>query len=210
MNLHKPLQNYLDELSSNSPTPGGGNVAALCGVLASSLGQMVCNLTIGKKKYLDFESGAKDILIELENLKKEFLTLAEKDNEAFDRVMDAFKLPKDNEAQIAFRKSAIEKATLEAAFIPEEVIIKCNVLIPLLNEIAEKGNQNSLSDAGVAISLTTAAAEGAFLNVAINCSGLTNQITAREFLKKSEIIYNEVKEKSRIIINAIIKKMINH
>ncbi len=210
MNLQKTIKSYLEELSSNSPTPGGGNVAALCGAVASSLGQMVCNLTIGKKKYLEFEPEAKGLLVRFENLKKEFLVLAEKDNEAFDRVMDAFKLPKESEAQIAFRKSAIEKATLEAAFIPEEVIIKCNQLMPLLKEVAEKGNQNSLSDAGVAISLSAAAAEGAFLNVAINCSGLTNKITAQEFLKKSEIIYHEVKEKSQSIIGGIVKKLVNN
>lgn len=210
MDLQKTIKSYLEELSSNSPTPGGGNVAALCGAVASSLGQMVCNLTIGKKKYLEFEPEAKDLLVRFENLKKEFLVLAEKDNEAFDRVMDAFKLPKESEAQIAFRKSAIEKATLEAAFIPEEVIIKCNQLMPLLKEVAEKGNQNSLSDAGVAISLSAAAAEGAFLNVAINCSGLTNKITVQEFLKKSEIIYHEVKEKSQSIIGGIVKKLVNN
>ncbi len=209
MEIEKSLKTYIDELSSNSPTPGGGNVAALCGVLASSLGQMVCNLTIGKKKYLHFEQGAKENLTKLENLKKEFLTLAEKDNEAFDRVMDAFKLPKENDEQIAFRKEAIEKATMEAAFVPEEVIRKCGQLLPIVNELAEKGNQNSLSDAGVAISLTAASAEAAFLNVAINCSSLANQITAKEFLKKSEIIYLEVKEKSREMINSIINKMIN-
>ncbi len=209
MELQITLKEYLDKLSSNSPTPGGGNVAALCGVLASSLGQMVCNLTVGKKKYLQFEKEAKENLIKLENFKKEFLSLAEKDNEAFDRVMDAFKLPKDNEDQNAFRKTAIEKATFEAAFVPEEVIIKCSQLLPVIIELTEKGNQNSLSDTGVAISLTAAAAEAAFLNVAINCSSLTNQITAKEFLKKSEIIYLEVKEKSGGMIYSILNKMIN-
>ena len=209
MDLQKSLQKYLEELSSNSPTPGGGNVAALCGVLASSLGEMVCNLTIGKKKYLDFESEAKDLLLKFESLKKEFLTLAERDNEAFDRVMDAFKLPKENEAQKAFRNSAIDHATMEAAFVPEEIIIKCSELLPLLEGIAENGNQNSLSDAGVAISLASTAAEGAFLNVAINCSGLSNQVTAKEFLKKSEFIYQEVKEKSQSLNKEIIRKMIN-
>ncbi len=209
MDMQKSLKNYLEELSSSSPTPGGGNVAALCGVLASSLGEMVCNLTIGKKKYLNFEIEAKDLREKFESFKKDFLILAERDNEAFDRVMDAFKLLKETEAQKAFRNSAIEHATLEAALVPEEVIIKCNELLPLLEIIAEKGNQNSLSDAGVAISLATTAAEGAFLNVAINCSGLTNQVTAKEFLKKSEFIYHQIKEKSASIILKIISKMTN-
>ncbi len=207
MNLQKSMQNYFEELSSSSPTPGGGNVAALCGVIASSLGEMVCNLSIGKKKYLNFEPEAKDLLTKLENFKKEFLTLAERDNEAFDRVMDAFKLPKETDAQKVFRSSAIDHATMEAALVPEEVILKCKELLPILETISEKGNQNSLSDTGVAISLISTAAEGAFLNVAINCSGLSNQVTAQEFLKKSEFIYNEIKEKSSRLISQLIKRM---
>jgi len=207
MNLQKSLQNYLDDLSSNAPTPGGGNVAALCGILASSLGQMVCNLTIGKKRYLDFEEEAKDIAGKLQELQDHFLTLAKKDNDAFDSVMAAFKLPKETEAQKSFRKNEIEKATMEAAIVPAEVIIKCNQLLPYLDTISQKGNQNSLSDAGVAISLTATSAEGAYLNVAINCSGLSNQITANEFLKKSEIIYLEIKEYSETLIKRIIKSM---
>ena len=207
MELKKSLQNYIDELSSNSPTPGGGNVAALCGVLASSLGEMVCNLTIGKKKYLDFESEVKELKNKFETFKKDFLTLAERDNEAFDRVMDAFKLPKETEAEKAFRSSAIDHATIEAAYVPEEVIIKCKEIIPLLKTIAEKGNQNSVSDAGVAISLVSAAAEGAFLNVAINCSGLSNRETANKLLTKSEMIYHEIKENSARLTSQIIKRM---
>lgn len=209
MDLQKTLNTYLDELSSSSPTPGGGNVAAMCGVLASSLGEMVCNLTIGKKKYLNFELEAKELLTKFESFKKDFLLLAERDNEAFNRVMDAFKLPKETAEQKSFRDSEIERATLEAAFVPEEVIIKCKELLPHLEKIAEKGNQNSLSDAGVAISLVASAAEGAFLNVAINCSGLTNQVTAKEFMKKSEFIYQQIQETSASIISKIISRMTN-
>ena len=207
MKLQKSLQHYLDELSSSSPTPGGGNVAALCGVLASSLGEMVCNLTIGKKKYLDFESEAKHILSQFLLFKKEFLTLAERDNEAFDRVMDAFKLPKETDAQKSFRHSAIDHATMEAALVPEEVIMKCKELLPILEKIAEKGNQNSLSDAGVAISLVSAAAEGAFLNVAINCSELSDKVAAQEFMMKSKTAYHQIKKESEEIISQIINSI---
>ncbi len=210
MDLQKSLQNYLNDLSSNSPTPGGGNVAALCGVLASSLGQMVCSLTVGKKKYREFEAEAKDIADQLKELQDHFLTLAKKDNEAFDNVMAAFKLPKETDVQKSFRKNEIEKTTMEAAIVPSEVLIKCNQLLPYLDTISQKGNQNSLSDAGVAISLTATAAEGAFLNVAINCSGLSNQIAASEFLKKSEIIYQEIKEYSETLIKRIINSMTRH
>ena len=209
MNLEKPMQSYLDELSSSSPTPGGGNVAAMCGVLTTSLGIMVCNLTVGKKKYLDFEPEAIRIKEQLSTLKSDFIDLANKDNEAFDRVMEAFKLPKENESQITFRNEKIQSATWEAAMVPAEVIRKCNEVLPLIKTIAERGNQNSLSDTGMATSLVSSSAEGAFLNVLINCSSLGNQIAAREFLKSSEIIYDEVKEKSESIISSIIKRLSN-
>ena len=209
MNLEKPMQSYLDELSSSSPTPGGGNVAAMCGVLTTSLGIMVCNLTVGKKKYLDFEPEAIRIKEQLSTLKSDFIDLANKDNEAFDRVMEAFKLPKENESQITFRNEKIQSATWEAAMVPAEVIRKCNEVLPLIKTIAERGNQNSLSDTGMATSLVSSSAEGAFLNVLINCSSPSNQITEREFLKSSEIIYNEVKEKSESIISSIIKRLSN-
>jgi formiminotetrahydrofolate cyclodeaminase len=209
MDTEKSIQNYLNELSSNSPTPGGGNVSAFSAVLAASLGTMVCNLTIGKKKYKDFELEAVNLLQKFEKLKKDFLEFAIEDNLSFNKVMDAFKLPKETEDQISFRKEAINKATMDAAVIPAEVIMKCKELLPLLDRIAEKGNQSSLSDAGVAISLVSTAAQGAYLNVAINCAGLLNQVTASEFLKKSEYTYEEIKEYSNLIITRIFKKLKN-
>lgn len=207
MNLEISFQNYLDQLSSSSPTPGGGNVAALCGVLASSLGIMVCNLTIGKKKYIDFEPDANEIREKLIVLKNEFVELAEKDNEAFDKVMGAFKLPKDTLEQQEIRQEKIQAATLDASIIPANVLRKCKETITLIKVICERGNQNSLSDAGVASSLVSTAAEGAFLNVLINCSSLTNQIKAKEFIKGNEILYKEVKEISEFIITSIIKRL---
>ncbi len=99
--------------------------------------------------------------------------------------------------------------TLEAAVVPAEVISKCRQMLPLIEKTAEKGNQNSLSDAGVALSLISTAAAGAFMNVTINCAGLTNQITAGELMKKSEITYNEIKEKTGSLISGIIERMRN-
>jgi len=209
MDLSKSLQHYLNDLSSSSPTPGGGNVSALCGVLASSLGTMVCNLTIGKKKYEAVENEMKELKEKLESFKDEFISLAKKDNEAFERVMDAFKLPKENDVQKSLRKQAIEKSKYYAAKAPSDVIKKCSELLPLLETVLKKGNQNSLSDAGVAISLTAAAAEGAFLNVLINCTSLSDKKTANEFIMKYEALYSDIIEKSELLIGGIIQKMRN-
>jgi len=207
MELSKTIENYLEELSSNSPTPGGGNVAALCGVLATSLGTMVCNLTIGKKKYAEVENEISIVKNKLELFKQKFLQLAKKDNEAFDKVMLAFKLPKETDDQKTERAKAIEAATIEAAMVPAEVVAAGAELIPLLEIIIEKGNTNSLSDGGVAVSLVRTAVEGAFLNIAINCASLSNQTFANEILIREEMKYTEVKHRLEFIITSIIKRM---
>lgn len=207
MNTQISIEQYLNELSSNSPTPGGGNVAALCGVLSSSLGMMVCNLTIGKKKYLEHENEMNEILRILSNAKISFEQFAQKDNEVFDKVMAAFKLPKETDEQKSLRLTEIDKATFDAAVVPNEVILASHILLPSLIRASEIGNQNSLSDIGVAISLISTAAEGAFMNVVINCSSLQNQTLANEFLIKSEIIYHEVKDRANSAIDSLIKRM---
>lgn len=207
MELSQTIENYLDELSSNSPTPGGGNVSALCGVLASSLGTMVCNLTFGKKKYAEVENELTIVKNKLEVFKQNFLGLAQKDNGAFDKVMLAFKLPKETDEQKNYRSKAIESATIDAAMVPAEVVNSGKEMLPLLETIIAKGNQNSLSDAGVAVSLTKTAVEGAFLNIAINCASLSNQTIANEILIREEMKYHEVKGKAEFIIASLIKKM---
>jgi formiminotetrahydrofolate cyclodeaminase len=201
------LENYFDELSSNSPTPGGGNVAALSGALAASLGIMVCNLTIGKKKYLEVEKEFKEIKEILTSFRKKFTDLGHKDNEAFEKVMDVLKLPKETDEEKALRQRAMERSTYNAAVVPAEVIRTCKEMLPYLETAALKGNKNSLSDAGVAIALTIAAAEGAFFNVLINISALPAKTTHRNFLTKQESTYSQVIEKSQFLISDIVQKL---
>ena len=207
MDTKKSLQKYLEELSSNSPTPGGGNVAALCGALSASLGIMVCNLTIGKKKYLDVETEMNEMKVKLNVYVDKFISLAKYDNEAFDRVIDAFKLPKETDEQKKLRIEAIEKSTLEAASVPADVIRNCREIIPFLETISKKGNQNSLSDAGVAVAVIAAASEGAFLNVLINYSSLSEKQKASGLLMQAENLNNEVKEEAKYILDVISSKI---
>jgi glutamate formiminotransferase/formiminotetrahydrofolate cyclodeaminase len=203
MDLSDTLQKYLDDLSSNSPTPGGGNAAAFSGAVACSLGIMVCSLTIGKKKYIEVEGEIKNIRSILENKKAFFLNLAVKDNQAFDKVMAAFKLPKETDDQKKFRSGEIEKATLLAAEVPSEVVALCNEVLPLLGYLSEKGNQNSVSDAGVAVSLIETAAQGAFLNVLINYNSLSDKTAADKMYAEAGKTLQEIREKSKNIITFI-------
>ena len=203
MELSKSLNEYLTELSSNSPTPGGGNVAALCGTLSASLGTMVCNLTIGKKKYAEVESEMSTIKTELEKYRTIFSELGQKDNAAFNKVMEVFKLPKETDGDKEIRSKKIEEATIGAAEIPLEVLKNCIEMLPLLKTVGEKGNKNSLSDAGVAVAVIQAAAKGAYLNVMINCSTLQNQTIANEIRKSTDIIIDEITRVSNYIFEFI-------
>src|SRR5690606_2205270 len=139
MNLENSIKNYLEQIESSSPTPGGGNVSAFTAAMACSLGIMVCNLTAGKKKYADVEGEILELKNILTEQREEFLLLAQKDNEAFNEVMNAIKLPKSTDKEISFRKSEIDRATVGAAMIPAKVIVLIRSALSVLEKIARKG-----------------------------------------------------------------------
>ncbi len=174
MLTQKTVEKFLNELASNSPAPGGGSVAALAGALGAALTSMVCNLTIGKKKYAEVETEMKKVHEQSENIRQRFTELIDKDTEVFNKVMESFGLPKESESQKAIRSAAIQSATKEAALVPLEVMKHCVDALALTKIVAEKGNVNSVSDAGVAALMLQAAAEGATLNVKINLSGIND------------------------------------
>ena len=168
----KTVSKFLDELAANSPAPGGGSVAALSGALGSALTTMVCNLTIGKKKYLQVENEMKTMLARSEELRKQFTTLIDHDTVAFAKVMEAYGLPRETTDQQALRHAAVQEATKEAALVPLEVMKHTIDALALAKVVAEKGNVNSLSDAGVSALMLHAATEGAALNVKINLNSI--------------------------------------
>ena len=174
MSTRKSLNSFLEELASSSPAPGGGSVAALAGALGAALTSMVCQLTIGKKKYAEVEAEMKGILAQAEALRTRFTSLVDEDTAAFNKVMEAYGLPKDSEAQKALRTAAIREATKEATQVPLEVMKHCIDGLALAGNVAAKGNVNSVSDAGVGALMLHAACESAALNVRINLKGLTD------------------------------------
>lgn len=203
----KTVEEFLSELASNSPAPGGGSVAALAGALGSALTAMVCNLTVGKKKYADVEEEIKKILEKIEPLREQFTALIDKDTQAFNKVMEAYSLPKDGDAQKAIRTAAIQSATKEATLVPLEVMKHCVDALALAKFVAEKGNTNSVSDAGVAALMLQAAAEGAALNVKINLAGINDV----EFVgwKKEEVesVMKSCKKLSNEIMEIVNRSM---
>jgi len=178
------LGTFLGELASDTPTPGGGSVAALSGALGAALASMVSNLTIGKKKYADVEEEMKELLGVTETLRLELTELIDEDAEAFDRVMAAMKLPKESDEEKAARRRAIEDALVEAAAVPLAVMGKCVDVASLAKVAAAKGNRNAVSDAGVAALVARAGAHAARLNVLINLSGIRSD-ERRDFVDES-------------------------
>lgn len=175
MPQRKSLTTFLEELASPSPAPGGGSVAALSGALGAALIAMVCRLTIGKKRYADVEQDMQRTLEQAEGLRAQFTDLIDRDTAAFTKVMEAFALPKENEAQKVLRTAAIREAMKEATLVPLEVMKHCIDALALSQAVAEKGNVNAASDAGVSALMLQAACAGAALNVRINLKGLDDQ-----------------------------------
>jgi len=162
------ISNFLDELSSSSPAPGGGSVSALAGALSASLTSMVANLTIGKKKWEPLYNEMCKVGELTQNLKDQLTLLIDADTDAFNLVLHAYKLPKVTKDDISSRNNAIESAMKNAAIIPYETMKLCCKVLSAVKEVSLNGNPNSITDAAVAGELALAGARGAALNVEIN------------------------------------------
>jgi methenyltetrahydrofolate cyclohydrolase len=168
------VTDLLDTIASDAPAPGGGSVSALAASLGAALTSMVCRLTIGRKKYADVQEIMEKVLKQSETLRIQFNALVDEDTEAFNTVMAAYGLPKETEAQKGNRAAEIEKAMRTATLVPLRLMELCLEAMTLVQIIVEKGNQNSLSDAGVAALMLQAGCEGAALNVKINLGSLSD------------------------------------
>jgi glutamate formiminotransferase len=169
------LREFCNETLSDSPAPGGGSVAALMGALGASLGGMVANLSAGKRGWDNKLEYFSDWAVRAQKLKDELLLLVDEDTAAFNRVMDAFGLPKESAEEKAARSAAIEEATKRAAEAPLKVMQAASKSYALLAEMAEQGNPASISDVGVGALATQACIEGAALNVRINLGQLKDE-----------------------------------
>jgi glutamate formiminotransferase / formiminotetrahydrofolate cyclodeaminase len=169
------VREFCNETLSDSPAPGGGSVAALMGALGASLGGMVANLSAGKRGWDDKLDYFSDWAVKAQQLKDELLSLVDEDTAAFNRVMDAFALPKESTEEKTARDSAIEVATKHAAEVPLRVMQTAFESYELLSEMADKGNPASVSDAGVGALATRACIDGAALNVRINLGQMKDE-----------------------------------
>jgi glutamate formiminotransferase/formiminotetrahydrofolate cyclodeaminase len=173
--VDRTVRDFVDECSMDSPVPGGGSVAALCAAQGAALACMVANLTVGKKSYEKVWEEMKTVAEKAQALKDVFLDLIDRDSDSFAKVTEAWRLPKATPEQTQARTKAIEDATKGAALVPLEVMQKVPEAMELALACATKGNKNSASDAGVAGSSLRAASEGAWLNVRINLTSLSDK-----------------------------------
>jgi glutamate formiminotransferase/formiminotetrahydrofolate cyclodeaminase len=182
------LRQFCNETLRDSPAPGGGSVAALMGALGASLGGMGANLSAGKRGWDDKLSYFSDWAVKAQQLKDELLALVDEDTAAFNKVMDAFALPKDSADEKKARSAAIEEATKHAAEIPLKVMEAASKSYEILSEMAEKGNPASISDVGVGILAVRACIGGAAMNVRINLGQLKDENFRSALLKKVQQI----------------------
>ena len=162
------LGNFSELVAAATPTPGGGSVAAHAAELAASLGQMICNISIGKKKYLDVEPRLVEIKGELERLGARLRELVSIDAESFEAVLAAYRLPKETTDEQAARKEAVRSAGRAAVYTPLETAERASEVLGLLAEVGKIGNQNAFSDVTVGAQLASLVVRGAFYNVGVN------------------------------------------
>ncbi|HKK16059.1 MAG TPA: cyclodeaminase/cyclohydrolase family protein [Gammaproteobacteria bacterium] len=180
------IQKFLDDLASKASTPGGGSAAAIMGAMGSALNSMVANFTVGKKGYEDVDAQAQDILQKSEELRNRMTVMIKADIDVFNRVMGAYGMPKESEEDKATRSKEIQEALKEATDVPLACAKAAAEVIKLSKPMAEIGNKNVISDAGVAVLAGQAALRSAALNVYINIGGIKDETFANDRRKQLE------------------------
>lgn len=203
------LRDFINELSSDSPAPGGGSVAALAGALGSALTSMVANLTIGKPEYQEFRDEMEDVAVNAQTYKDDLLRAIDRDTDAFNKLMNALRLPKKTDEQIVEKEQAVEEATKQACLVPLEVMKKSLEVLKLAQVVAERGNENAASDAGVASLMARSAVEGAGLNVKINLPGIKDVEFKDKMKTEVRNLINEANDLQKKIIDVVGYKIEN-
>lgn len=194
------IEDFLEELSSEAPSPGGGSTAALVLALSAGLNSMVYSLTIGKKAYDGLKDEEKEKMLILQKEAKNLIEVAEefmeKDREDFLGLMETYKLPKTTDDEIKFRKDKIKEFTIKAMNTPMQLAEECIKFYDNIEFAIRYGNRNLVSDAGVAASLLHSAIESAIINVKVNLN----------FLKEEDFLIKIEEKCSSIVSDSYLKK----
>ncbi|MBK7132910.1 MAG: glutamate formimidoyltransferase [Bacteroidales bacterium] len=197
------LYGFVNETASESPAPGGGSISAYMGSLGAALGTMVANLSSHKKGWDERWKEFSDWAEKGKAIQNELLNLVDEDTDAFNKIMDAFSLPKKSDEEKEFRNTAIQNATKNAILVPFKVMQTAYNAFELIEKMAETGNPNSITDAGVGALALLACIKGAFLNVRINASGLKD----KEFVNSIISMGEEIERKASIAEGRILENI---
>ena len=197
------VKDFIYETASDSPAPGGGSIAALSAASAAALIEMVANLTIGKKGYEEVTGEMEEIKKTASDYKDKFVNYIDEDSNSFNKIMDAFKLPKDTDEQKAERTKVIQTAFKGAATVPLNVGKEAFELLELAKKVVLKGNQNAVTDGAVAAMSARTAVHSAFYNVKINLGSIKDETFVQDAQKQMK----EIEEKVDNIEKEILSKV---
>ncbi len=207
MYLDQPLRNFLNELASSAPVPGGGSVAALTGALGAGLVSMVACLTTGKEKYKDVQPQIEALLRQSEQLRSELEALIQKDIEVFGGLSEVYKMPKNTDAEKAARTDKMQEALKKACDVPLTIGIQSLEVAKLARKAAEIGNTAAVSDAGVAVVLARACAQSAALNVKINVNSIKDNVYNQRTWAQMQDILNQIDGLEKSVLDITYQKL---
>lgn len=199
----KTLKSFLEETASKAPVPGGGSIAAMSAATAAALTEMVANLTIGKKGYEDVQEEMTELASTLPSVREGFIADIDRDAEAFNKVMDAFKLPKATDEEKATRRNAIQDSMKNAADVPLEVAKSAFGIMEFAAKAVEKGNKNAVTDGAVAAMMARTAVLSALFNVKINLGSIKDE----EYVSKVSAEVAELETNVQKIEKEILSKV---
>jgi formiminotetrahydrofolate cyclodeaminase len=207
MTTHSSIQTFLDDLASERPTPGGGGAAALCGAIGAALVSMVANLTIGKKNYEAVSEDLEAVNAKAVALRAELFHAIDEDVAAFNAVMGAYGLPRGTDEEKAKRTSAIQAALKDATLAPLRAVKACFEVIRLSADVAEKGNLNVISDAGVAVLAANAGLRSAALNVFVNAKAIKDRDFAEQQIADVNALLAQAAEMTESVYRTVRTKI---
>lgn len=201
------IQEFLDVLSSKEPVPGGGGASALAGALGNALGQMVANLTIGKKKYALVEDEIKELAERMKGIQGQFSALADQDAKVFAPLAKCYSLPSGTEEEKAYKAEVMEARLLDASLVPMEIMEKASEMLEIMDILADKGSRMAVSDVGVGVQFIRTALLGAVMNVYINTKSMKNREKAEEMNEKAELLIKEGTEAADRIYQKVLEQL---
>lgn len=202
------IDEYIKELGSKAPVPGGGGASAVAGALSAALSSMVCNLTVGKKSYISVEDDIKKILEDMNKHMESFIKLSDKDAEVFYPLSQAYGFKPQNDEEKKMHEENMEKLLFDAAMVPLDIMKEAYSMLVSVDFLAKKGSKLAVSDAGVAVSMLRSAVCGAMMSVVINVKYMKNREKAQNLMDEASEILENTMNKADIIYREVLEVLL--